>query len=129
MNKLFFFVMSCSILLVSMNQLSMEPVEHRDVLQKDTAKAPQKEKNYKVEFYRQFDLRGSGYTTYKRCSLDIGAFSVSLTNAGDGYYNIDGTEYYLKFLDDKAPEKNKGMLDVHSGEGENNDGIYTEDGK
>jgi len=112
-----------------MNQTSVGSVGYRDVLQKDTAKVPQKERNYKVEFYRQIVFRTSGTTTYKRTSLNIGTFSVSLTNVGDGYYTIDGTEYYIKFLDDKTPNKNKGMLDVHSGEGENNEGVYTEDSK
>ncbi|HTA84007.1 MAG TPA: hypothetical protein VK783_13775 [Bacteroidia bacterium] len=126
MNKLFFIIISCSVLFVSMNPLSIESVGHKDGIRTDTAKVQQKDKKYKVEFYRQFVLRASGTTTYKRTSLNIGTFSVSLTNVGDGYYNIDGTEYYLKFIDDLTPEKNKGMLDVHSGEGENNDGVYTE---
>jgi|GEM_PF-5427579 hypothetical protein len=129
MNKLFFLVITCSVLLASMNPLSIELVGHRGGLLKDTAKTRQKAKSYKVEFYRQIVLHGSGTTTYKRTSLDIGTFSVSLTIADDGYYNIDGTEYYLKFIDWQVPEKNKGMLEVHSGEGENNDGVYTEDSK
>jgi len=129
MNKLFFLAISCSILLFSKSQVGVNPLGLSDGLQKDTAKTHQKEKSYKVEFYRQIVLRGSGATTYKRTSLDIGTFSVSLTIAYDGYYNIDGTEYYLKFINWLVPGKNKGMLEVHSGEGENNDGVYTEDSK